>query len=103
MRPLDTTFDRCGVRANPIDVELIQRPPELRMAWAVNCRRVVDPEDTRLVAVERERRAISLDVRSGRFKVAKRRLGARKVYDYQPAGRIVDVRSAVQTGARSSN
>ena len=61
------------------------------MARVVNRRGVVDKEDTRLVAVERERLAILFDVRSGRFKVAQRRLEARKVHDHQLVGRIVDI------------
>jgi len=91
MRPLNTAFGRCRVCADAINVELIQRTTKLGVAWAAHGLRSVDSKDARLVAIERERLAVALDVRSGRFEIRECRLRARKVHDHKSAGRIIDV------------
>ena len=62
MRPLDTPFGGCGVGANTVDIKLKQCPPELCVARTFESLGAVDPKDAGLVAVERQRLAIALQI-----------------------------------------
>jgi hypothetical protein len=48
-------FGRRCIGADAIDVELVERPSELRIARAFDCARVIDSKDAVFVAVERQR------------------------------------------------
>src|SRR5476651_1925035 len=57
--PFYASFCRRRVRADAIDVELIQRTPELRMPGAARRGGLIYAENARLVAIERQWLAMS--------------------------------------------
>src|SRR5580692_7201607 len=59
---------RC-VGAQNVDVERVQRAPELGHAVTLDCPGAIDPKDAVLVAVERDRLAMRLEILTGRLEV----------------------------------
>jgi hypothetical protein len=59
---------RC-VGAQNVDVERVQRAPELGQALTLDCPGAIDPKDAVLVAVERDRLAMRLEILAGRLEV----------------------------------
>src|SRR5579862_3969755 len=91
MRAFDATLGGGGISANRVDVQLVQRPPELRVARTFDGARLVDPENAVLVAVERERLAVAPQILARGLKIRERRLSAREVNDHESAGGVVDI------------
>jgi hypothetical protein len=59
---------RC-VGAKNVDVEGVQRPAELGHPVALDCPGGIDPKDTVLVAVKRDRFAVRLEILAGCLEV----------------------------------
>ena len=57
VRPLDPPLRLARIGADDVDVQRIQRAPELGHAVAAKGARLIDPEDAVFVAVERDRLA----------------------------------------------
>src|ERR1700760_3314244 len=91
MCPFNTALGRRRVSANTIDIELKERPPELRVAWTFDRSGAVDAKDAGLVAVERQRLAVARQVLACGLKISERRLGTGKTHHHQAARRIVDI------------
>ncbi|SEJ19929.1 hypothetical protein SAMN05192539_1007238 [Paraburkholderia diazotrophica] len=87
---LHASLRLARVRAERVDIELVQGPAELRDAVARRRRTVLHMEDTGLVAVERHRLAVRTQIRRQRLKVAEGRLRRREVQRDQPPGRVID-------------
>ena len=67
----------------------MQRPAELGHAVATERPRMVDPEDAVLVAVERHRLAMLLEIGAGCPEVIKRRFRGDEPQLHQPARRVI--------------
>lgn len=91
MRPLDATLGLRRVGADDVDVELRQRAAELRVAPGLLSAGIDDAEDTRLVAVEGDRLAVSLEVGPRRGEIVEGRLRSHEAKLLEPARRIVHV------------
>src|SRR6266404_476828 len=79
VHPLDAPLRLRAVGADDVDVELGQRAPELRDApGPAGCAVVVDAENAVLVAVERDRLAVALQVSAGRREVVETRTRPRR-------------------------
>ena len=78
VRSFDTTLGRRRIRADPVDIEFIERPAKLRVPGTCGGIFLVHPKYTGFVAVERQRLAMSIDIFSGGFVVAKGGLGTTK-------------------------
>ncbi|MNR49055.1 hypothetical protein D3C85_1683820 [compost metagenome] len=72
MSPLDTAFGLAAVGADTFDVQLEQGPRKLGVAVATGCSFLVDPKNAGLVAVERHRLAVALQIGPRRRKVCER-------------------------------
>ena len=94
---LHAALGLAGVGAHDVDVQLVQGPAELRDATLAELRLGHRPEDARLVAVERHRLAVRLQVAAGCLEVGKARFGGHEAQLHQPAGGVVDEH---QQGAR---
>src|SRR5712691_627655 len=82
----------AAVGADDVDVELGQRAPELRDApGPTGCAVVVDAENAVLVAVERDRLAVALQVRARRREVVERGLDLDEAQLHQAPGGVIDV------------
>src|ERR1700722_2095710 len=81
---------RC-VGAKNVDVEGVQRPPELGHAVALDGPGAVDPKDAVLVAVERYRFAMRLEILAGRLEVVEGRFRLDELQMHQAAGGVVDI------------
>src|SRR3954464_9877471 len=90
VRPLDPALRLARIGADNLDVERVQRTPELGHAVAADCPLVIDAKDPVLVAVEGHRFAPGLQISPGRMEIRERRLALDKVKVHQPARRIVD-------------
>src|SRR6202035_431068 len=62
---LDAALRLRRVGAQNVDVERVQRAPELGHAVTLDCPGAIDPKDAVLVAVERDRLAMRLEVLPG--------------------------------------
>ncbi len=80
-----------GISANPVDIKLVKRPPELCVTRTRDGAWLVDSEDAGLVAVERQRLAEALKILERCFEIRKRGLAAGESYDHQSTRGIVDV------------
>jgi len=69
----------------------VQRPPELGHAVALDCSGAIDPKDTVLVAIERHRLAMRLEVLAGRLEIVEGRFRLDELQMHQAAGGVVDV------------
>src|ERR1700733_7998179 len=90
MRPFDTSFSRRRVGADAVNVQLEERPPELRMAVATGRRGLVYAENTRLVAVKCQRLAVLIDVPTRGLEKSEGRLCTVEENLHQSAFSIVD-------------
>jgi hypothetical protein len=96
--PLDPALRLTRIGADDLDVQGMQRPPELGHSVAADSTGLVDAKDAMFVAVERDRLAPGFKVRSGCMEIGKEpapglnrgRLALNKLEVHQPAGRIVD-------------
>jgi hypothetical protein len=70
---LDAALRLRRVGAQNVNVERVQRPSELGHAVAIDRAGVIDPEDAVLVAVERHRFAVRLEILAGRLEVVEGR------------------------------
>jgi hypothetical protein len=66
---LDAALRLRRVGAQNVDVERVQRAPELGHAVTLDRPGAIDPKDTVLVAVERARLAMRLEILAGRLEV----------------------------------
>ena len=71
MRSFNAALGRRCVGAYPIDVELVKRPSELRMALAGRRLLLIDPEHARFVAVECQWLPVALEIFMSRLKIRK--------------------------------
>ena len=69
MCALHSALGRRGISTNAVDIKLVKRPPELRVAWSCGGSWLVDAEDAGLVAVERERLTEALQILERRFEI----------------------------------
>src|SRR5580693_4407956 len=81
---------RC-VGAKNVDVEGVQRAPKLGHAVALDGPGAVDPKDAVLVAVERDRFAMRLEILAGPLEVVEGRFRLDELQMHQAAGGIVDI------------
>jgi hypothetical protein len=88
--PLDPALRLTRIGADDLDVQGMQRPPELGHSVAADSTGLVDAKDAMFVAVERDRLAPGFKVRPGCMEIGKGRLALDKLEVHQPAGRIVD-------------
>ncbi len=91
VHPFDTALGLAAVGAQAIDIELVQRAPELGVAVAAGGIGPVDPEHTGLVAIERDRLAVALKVSPCRLEIRKSGFRRREAQRHQPAGSVIDV------------
>ena len=75
---LHAAFGLRNIGADDVDVELMQRSPELGHAVTAHRSFAVDAEDGMLVGVERHRLAVGLQVLPGRSEIIKGRLRSRR-------------------------
>src|ERR1700719_1252125 len=66
---LDAALRLRRVGAQNVDVERVQRAPELGHAVTLDCPGAIDPKDAVLVAVEGDRLAVRLEILTGRLEV----------------------------------
>ena len=78
VRALDPALGLARIGADDVDVERIQRAPELGHAVAAKGARLIDPEDAVFVAVERNRLAPGFQIGAGRMEIGERRLALHK-------------------------
>src|ERR1041384_7259320 len=90
MRPLNAALRLARIGTDDINVERVERTPELGHAVAANRPLVIDAKDSVLVAVEGDRFAPGLQIGPGRMEIRERRLALDKPQMHQPARRIVD-------------
>src|ERR1700730_7343040 len=88
---LDTAFCLRRVGAKNVDVEGVQRPSELGHAVALDCAGAIDPKDAMLVAVERDRFAMCLEIFPRRLEVVEGRFRLNKLQVHQAAGGVVNI------------
>ncbi len=79
------------VGANHVDIEVAHRATELRDAVARLRALGIDAEHPGFVAVERDRLAVTLKIRTGRMEVAECRLGLAHPERHELTGRIIDI------------
>src|SRR6266851_3219468 len=93
---LDAALCLRRVGAQNVDVEGVQSPSELGHAVALDSARTIDPKDAVLVAVERDRLAMRLEVLAGRLKVVEGRFRLDELQVHQltqaiaPRARLMD-------------
>src|SRR5271154_6418979 len=80
---------RCNAYSDDVDVQRQQRATELGHAVAPGSLLAVHPEDAVLVAVERHRLAMRLQIAAGRPEVIKRRFRGDEPQLHQPARRVI--------------
>jgi hypothetical protein len=90
VRPLDPALRLARIGADNLDVERVERTPELGHAVAADGPLVIDAKNAVLVAVEGNRFAPGLQVGPGRMEIRERRLALDELQMHQPAGCIVD-------------
>src|SRR3954449_12857705 len=90
MRPLNSALRLARIGADNLDVERVERTPELGHAVAADGSLVIDAKDAVLVAVEGDRFAPGLQISPGRMEIRERRLALDELQMDQPAGRIID-------------
>ena len=79
VRALDPALGLARSGADDVDVERIQRAPELGHAVAAKgARLIIDPEDAVFVAVERNRLAPGFQIGAGRMEIGERQLALHK-------------------------
>src|ERR1700730_7825997 len=88
---LDAALGLWRVGAQNVDVERVQRAPELGHAVALDGPGAVDPKDAVLVAVERYRFAMRLEILAGRLEVVEGRFRLDELQMHQAAGGVVDI------------
>jgi hypothetical protein len=66
---LDAALLLRRIGAQNVDVERVQRAPELGHAVTLDCLGAIDPKDAVLVAVERDRLAMRVEILAGRLEV----------------------------------
>ena len=88
--PFHASLCLARVGAQDVDVELEEGASELSDGAAEIGRLARRPEDARLVAVERHRLAVPLEVGPRGLEVREGRFGRREVQLHQPPGRVVD-------------
>src|SRR5580693_1525027 len=81
---------RC-VGAQNVDVERVQRAPELGHAVTLDCPGAIDPKDAVLVAVEGDRLAVRLEILTGRLEVVEGGFRLDKPQLHQAAGGVVNI------------
>src|SRR5439155_6540444 len=91
MRALDAALGLRAIGAKQIDIELRERPRELRPAISSAWLFGIDAKDTRLVAVERHRLAVLFDVLTRALEVVEGRLGWHEAQVHHATRRVVDV------------
>ena len=91
MGAFDPALGLAGIGADALDVQRVQRPPELGAAAAVPRRRVVDAEHAGLVAVEGGGLAMPIQVGARRDEVAEGRLAAGEMDRHDAAGGVVHI------------
>ena len=89
--PLKTALGRTGIGTDTSDVQLVHGTVKLRLAISAVGLLVVAPEDTGLVAVERQRLTVTLQIAPGGFKIGESGLRTDEQKLHQPAGRIINV------------
>jgi hypothetical protein len=90
-RALDAALGGRRVGADDVNVELMQRPPELGHAVAAVRGGVADPEDGVLVGIEGDRAAMGCDVSVGLAQVIKGRLRGHERGVHELTGGIIDI------------
>jgi hypothetical protein len=88
-RAFDASLRLRAVSANDVDVQCQQRAAELGHSVTAGSVLAVHPEDAVLVAVERHRLAVLLQVGAGRLEIIKRRFRGDEPQLHQPARRII--------------
>jgi hypothetical protein len=88
---LDAALGLARIGTDDVDVERMQRPAELGHTVALDRARAIDPEDAVLVAVERDRLAMRLEIFSRRLKVVEGRFRLDELQVHQAAGGVVDI------------
>src|SRR2546421_6454898 len=88
---LDAALRLRRVGAQNVDVEGVQRAPELGHAVALDGPGAIDPKDAVLVAVERDRFAMRLEILAGRLEVVEGRFRLNELQMHQAAGGVVDI------------
>src|SRR5437868_2531552 len=98
---LDAALRLRRVGAQNVDVEGVQRAPELGHAVALDGPGAIDPKDAVLVAVERDRFAMRLEILAGRLEVVEGRFRLDELQMHQAAGGVVDIdeQRALRTAA----
>jgi len=100
---LDAALGGCGVGAQDVDVQVLHGAPELRQARAAMVLEI-HSEDARLVAVERDRPAMLLEVALHALEVSKGGLAFDEAHLHELARRVLDEhQQETARGARSSN
>ena len=90
IRALHAAFRLARIRANDVDVELVQRPAKLRHAVAADRSRLVHSERRMLVRIESDRLAVTLQICARREKIIERRFRLDKSQVHQSTCRVVD-------------
>src|SRR6201987_95762 len=88
---LDAALRLRRVGAQNVDVEGVQRAPKLGHAVALDRPSAIDPKDAVLVAVERNRFAMRLEILAGRLEVVEGRFRLDELQMHQAAGGVVDI------------
>ncbi len=87
----DAALSLRRVGAQDVDVERVQRPSELGHPVALDCSGAIDPKDAVLVAVERERLTVCLEILAGCLEVVEGRFRLDELQMHQAAGGVVDI------------
>src|SRR5512132_2401466 len=90
MRPLDPTLRLARIGADDVDVESVQRPPELGHPITTERASLVDTKHPMLVAVEGDQLSPGFEVGAGGSEISKGRLALDKPEVHQATGRVVD-------------
>jgi hypothetical protein len=94
----------CGLFAQMMSMlsSVSARPNCVMPPGPTGCAVVVDAENAVLVAVERDRLAVALQVRAGRREVVERGLDLDEAQLHQPPGGVVDVNQERAQSRRSA-
>src|SRR5512133_3566068 len=90
MRPLDPTLRLARIGADDVDVESVQRTPELGHPITAKRAPLVDTKHPMLVAVEGDRLSPSFEVGAGGSEISKGRLTLDKLEVHQATGRVAN-------------
>src|SRR5512134_1486967 len=84
MRPLDPTLRLARIGADEVDVESVQRPPELGHPITTKRASLVDPKHPMLVAVEGDRLSPGFEIGASGREISKGRLTLDKLEVHRP-------------------